>query len=170
MNKHLRFQTTRRVAPFLVLVLGALASGCGSEPDHGLTLYPVTGRVRVDGQPEEGVVVKLHPRDKLNDIDAPRPFGTTDEDGAFELGTISEADGAPAGTYVVTVTWPEGPTGPGRPRDRLGWQYARPEDSSIVVEIDAETEALEPIDVERPETAPQPPSDEPEPPVAPPGF
>jgi hypothetical protein len=72
-------------------------------------LYPVTGKVFVDGQPADGAQVVLHP---VNDAgpQSLRPSAKVGPDGTFTLNTFNAetrvaTPGAPAGEYVVTVTW-----------------------------------------------------------------
>jgi hypothetical protein len=100
-------------------VIGLSLVGCSSD-DGRVKLYPVSGQVLVGDLPAEGLRVRFYNASAPNDIDAPQPFGTTDATGKFEMGTFEEKDGAPAGEYLVVLLWPDGPPGPGIPRDRLG--------------------------------------------------
>jgi hypothetical protein len=134
-------------------LLGALGLvGCGG--DQGVPLYPAEGRVVVDGRPAAGVVVRLHPADRLQDVDAARPFATTDTDGAFRLGTRTDGDGAPEGRYKLTLFLPDRPPGPAPPRDLLGGRYARPETSPLEVRIAPGPNRLGPFDVTAPAARP----------------
>ena len=101
----------------LILVSGL--SGCGGN-DGRVPLYPTSGTVLVGDKPTEGILVRLYNEANPANLDAPQPFATTDAEGKFQLGTFEEKDGAPEGRYVVVLRWPEGPPGPGIPRDRLG--------------------------------------------------
>src|SRR5689334_6662664 len=87
--------------PMLVLLLVGVA-GCGSSNQPAL--YPVQGKVVVDGQPAANVMVRFNP---LGDT-SPLPLasqGITGSDGTFTLSTHQTADGAPAGQYAVTFQW-----------------------------------------------------------------
>ena len=86
-----------------LVLLAALLPGCRKK--GWLDTYPVKGAVLVDGKPAKDVFVSFHPREAVGD----RPYlpsGRTNENGEFVLSTFVEGDGAPAGEYDVTVTWP----------------------------------------------------------------
>jgi hypothetical protein len=85
-------------------------------------VFPVRGEVFVNGRPAAGAVVVFHPEHEPADPNGPRPRATVRADGSFELGTHAAADGAPAGSYIVTVAWRPG----GGEGDRLGGLYADP--------------------------------------------
>jgi hypothetical protein len=71
-----------------LLCAGLVSVGCG-----GPKLFPVTGVVTVDGKPIKGAGILFAPTEG-------RPIhGQTDAEGKFRL-----TDGAPAGSYVVTIT------------------------------------------------------------------
>lgn len=123
------------------------AAGCGD--DGKIPLHPASGRVIADGEPARGVRVRLHPADRLEDIDAPRPFATTGEDGVFHLGTFEGADGAPAGRYKVTFFWPDPPEGSDRPDDLLGGQYSAPEKTALEASISPKENQLGPYEVKK---------------------
>ena len=127
-----------------VIAVGLLA-GCGG--DGGVPLYPASGQVLVNGQPAAGVEVRLHPADRPGDLDAPRPFAVTRENGSFELGTFAEGDGAPAGRYLVSLVWPEEPARREPPEDRLNWAYSDPHKSALRATIAEGETALEPFRV-----------------------
>ena len=90
------FQRSARIA-ILYLPLMALLGGCG---DSGIETYPVTGLVVLqDDTPVKFGRIEFYHAD--HDLTA---SGTIQEDGTFELGTYSEADGAPAGKHAVAIT------------------------------------------------------------------
>ena len=76
----------------------------------------------MDGRPAAGASVAFHPERDPADPDLPRPRATVRADGSFTLGTYEEGDGAPAGSYVVTVVWAAGP----RDGDKLSGRYSSP--------------------------------------------
>jgi hypothetical protein len=66
---------------------------------------PVTGVVKADGIPAEGVTVNFQP---VGGMDTAQPTVTqamTDKEGKFAATTYELADGAPPGEYNVTFTW-----------------------------------------------------------------
>ncbi len=102
-------------------------------------------------QPASGVVVTFNPTG-ANSVTAIRPVGTTGEDGTFTLSTNGK-EGAPAGSYTVTLVWPEKVASKQKglssqrteTRDRLGGAYANPERSPFKVQIKQGNNQLEPF-------------------------
>lgn len=92
-----------------LLALGfVVAGGCSGQdgPRWNLAFHPVTGSVKYDGKPAEGVLVGLIP------IDAPmppaipsNPTAITGPDGTFSIGTSQPGDGACAGRYQIVLNW-----------------------------------------------------------------
>ena len=79
----------------VAFVLLAVTIGCGGD-DRVAT---VRGTVTLDGEPVGDASVTFMPKE------GGRPaFGMTDADGAYELTTFKEADGAMVGNHLVTVT------------------------------------------------------------------
>jgi hypothetical protein len=92
-----------RAARPLLFVLPLLAAGCGK--DDFQKVYPVKGKVTVDGQPAADCHVYLH---RTFDDPHPRkviPYGLTDATGAFQITSYVTGDGAPEGEYVVGIEW-----------------------------------------------------------------
>lgn len=72
-------------------------SGCGQKDELGLK--EVTGTVTYEGGPVEGAIVSFVPKEGKGRS----ATGTTDENGAFKLGTIAADDGVLPGDYNVTI-------------------------------------------------------------------
>ena len=132
---------------FLFLILPT--TGCG--PSY----HPVTGKVMVDNKPAVGAVVILFPEGDKPDKFTP-PAGTVGEDGTFSLSTGGKT-GAPAGKYIVTITWPAAPKkvtekekmqglGEDGP-DQLKGAYATAAKSKLRAEIQAGENTLEPFNL-----------------------
>lgn len=123
-------------------------SGCSQSGD-GLSKYPVKGIVTVDGEPAPEVVVRFVGKDKSQAGENARfPVGVTNDEGAFEISTNGEADGAVAGDYDVTIVWPESDTPP--LSDRLGGAYATPEKSKLSVIVEPGENVLPTFALKRP--------------------
>lgn len=89
-----------------LLLLFALAlAGCSGP--SGPTCYPVRGQVLVDGKPVAEAQVVFHPLDapaaSAPRTTIPKPLGFTDSEGRFTLTTLRTNDGAPAGSYSITI-------------------------------------------------------------------
>ena len=136
--------TSRIPISLPALLIALTASGCGRgwEADT----HPASGRISVNGQAPAGALVQLHPVGPAPDERNSRPWGLVAEDGTFALSTYEAGDGAPAGEYAVTVTWPDDPTVPSM-TDRLGFRYADPGRSSWKVTIDEGENALPTIEL-----------------------
>lgn len=131
----------------LFLILAVAATGCssGSTPDE--PVYPVRGVVRFRGQGAGLAVVVFQRRGDLDPHH--RSYAKTAADGTFALTTREPHDGAPAGNYVITVTWPptESEEAPGL-KDKLAGRYAVPSNSKLSFEVKPEPNTVPPIDLE----------------------
>jgi len=141
--------------PYTVVLLTSMlvATGCG---DGRVAVYPARGTVRVDGQPAAGARVILHATkyEPIEGQTVPIPTATAANDGTFVLTSFDEGDGAPAGEYDVTITWPmlqdsaaTDPEAQGPSIDRLRGRYADPDTSGITVTISEGDNVLEPFEL-----------------------
>lgn len=132
----------RERAVFLVLGLLAALSfsgGCGPGVEP---VYPVKGKLLVQGQPAAGAELILHPVGGSERLQKLRPHATCNEAGEFQLATHNPGDGVPLGTFKLTVVWPAPPMAAvGDPEisrgkgDRLDGRYAHDKASASPVEI-----------------------------------
>ena len=103
-----------RLTPVLGLLVGLLlTAGCG---DDGPVLHKVSGTVVfMDGTPvTEGSVTFINSKGES-------AIGKINEKGEFVLTTTEEGDGAPAGSYKVSVSEPgKEATDPGEPTTPTG--------------------------------------------------
>jgi hypothetical protein len=99
-------------------------------------IYPVRGVVHLDGSPVAGAFVTFT-RTEAKTKRVVRADALTESDGSFQLSTRRANDGAPAGTYQVTVVqrrpqWaPEGRPGP----NLLPGRYAEAKTSGLTAEV-----------------------------------
>lgn len=130
-------------------IVGVLAlAGCGGAASE--KLYPVTGRVTVDGKASEGVVLLFHREGAPGEVGT----GTTDSSGAYKV-VFKTNPGLPAGKFKVTASWPDpakskipvsmGAT-PDIP-DLLRSRYAMRDRSDLSVEVGASTKELPTIEL-----------------------
>jgi len=91
------------------LVSVTLSSGCGKSAPQikgKLPVFPVQGKLLIDGQPMANATIILNPVRKWPNGTAPqRPRAFAGSDGTFKVSTYSNDDGAPAGDYKVTISW-----------------------------------------------------------------
>jgi hypothetical protein len=121
---------------WVVVALGVGLAGCSGSRRDQPPVYPATGQVFVSGQPAANAHVQLHA------VDTPSlrplfPHAIVGVDGTFRLTTFRTNDGAPAGTYALTITWPSPPR-PGHNEDgpdRFRGRYADPQQPVRRVEI-----------------------------------
>lgn len=82
-------------------VVALALAGC-EKKDERVPVFPVSGKVLVNGKPTAGVLVVLHHQG--GDLPLPgRPNAKTAADGTFRLTSYEPQDGAPAGTYALTA-------------------------------------------------------------------
>jgi hypothetical protein len=132
-----------RLGPAALVVLILFTVSCrpgGPKP------YPVKGILKVNGEPAGGATIAFYanpPFDKTL-----IPTAVTEADGSFRLSTYKPKDGAPAGEYEVTVTWPESRKGWRVGEDRLQKAYADPKKSGIKCRVEARSDnELAPIEL-----------------------
>lgn len=98
----------RTVRRFSFVLCGLLLVGCSSNKDAMPKVYSVKGTVvTTKGEPYQGGSLQFRP-DSKEDITV---VGQIEKDGTFHLRTIkgsTGADGAPPGTYEVTISAPQG--------------------------------------------------------------
>jgi hypothetical protein len=89
----------RRTMSNLAALVCLIAASCSNK---GVPLYPVHGRVLLDGKPMAGAMIILHPAGDIG-LNGLKPRALADADGWFKIYTYSIGDGAPAGQYAVTI-------------------------------------------------------------------
>ncbi len=135
------------------LALVVPGASCRKHDDRP-QVFPVRGKVLFRGQPAAGARVAFQPA-APSAWDVARAGGRGGAGGGVGVGAYEQADGAPAGQYIVTVTWPgpnPGGEDPGDEQDvgpdQLGGRYADPRRSSLRVTVKEEPNELEPITLE----------------------
>lgn len=137
-------------ATSLLLALAAALAGCSKPQQPWEQVFPVNGIVKYRGQPLSGAVVTLISED-AEFPKSVRPTAITGDDGAFEVGTYSAADGAPAGEYKVLVLhYPvQGPAeNPHAGPNDLPPIYAKAETTTLKVSVAEEENELPPLELE----------------------
>lgn len=84
----------------LYSTLFLLLIGCGGADDGRRDVYPVTGKITLNGAPLAGASVAYAPQEQGN----PTAIGRTDNGGVYHLTTYEAMDGAAPGKYAVVVT------------------------------------------------------------------
>ena len=125
--------------PFVAAGLVFLGLGCSaSNKEQHKPVFPVHGKVLVNGKPAVKAQVIFHPQNNP-DPNAIRPSGEVDAEGAFTLSSYTAGDGAPTGEYAVAVLWFEGSSSSGGDAesggDRLGGRYSNPQRSGLHAKI-----------------------------------
>jgi hypothetical protein len=150
-----------------LLLLGLacfLLSACGSKNELGIfehdeQLYPVEGKILIGGKPAKNATVIFHREGSLTVRAgaggaklAPNPRGDCDENGVFRIYTYMAYDGAPAGKYVVTVSWKD-PEGRNREDEKYPElaprRYQNPAKSGLLAEIAEGMNSLRPFELKK---------------------
>jgi len=127
--------------------------GCGGQDSDRVEVFPVSGKVLVNGQPAEGASVIFYSQSPDSEgKKMPVPGGTTDANGDFQLTSYESGDGAPAGEYKVAVVWYEPPspnaTGVSEQPDRLRGRYANPQTSKLTARVEQGCSELPPFELQ----------------------
>jgi hypothetical protein len=147
-------------APFALLTAGSIM-GCGSSAEvTRVDVVPVSGKVLYRGQPAAGAEVTLHATDGAPQLAPLHPHGVVQPDGSFQLSTYELNDGAPEGSFALTVHWPDESYQPRTPEekenflmgglkpDKLRGRFTNPQTSDLHVTIDAGQPQLAPLQLQ----------------------
>lgn len=90
---------------FLAAALFVFVPACDSEPPLApIPVHPVKGQVLFGGKPLAGALVTFHPVDESKmGATVVRPTGQTDDEGRYQLMSFTSGDGAPVGSYLVSI-------------------------------------------------------------------
>jgi hypothetical protein len=131
----------------IAIALAALAvSGCG-RGERRVPVFKTSGSVvRADGSVVPNALVVLHATGAPSTV--PKPRGTTDEQGRFQLTTYEVDDGAPEGQFTITVEqWiRDDPNLP--PSNHLVATLAKPESSGLQATISQGANEIPPLTVQ----------------------
>lgn len=134
------------VSSFSPFIFGVVSlSGCQVKNDQPAPVA-VVGRLVEKGKPVAHATVVFHPTSRSLLV---RPHGRTDEKGEFRLTTFEPNDGAPVGSYRVTVELWQTLRPEGGPENRLPGKYAKPESSGLIAEVSAQSPELPVIEIKR---------------------
>jgi hypothetical protein len=124
-----------------------VCAGCNSSG-----LYPVSGKVLVNGEPASGATVTFVRKGSADPLKEQTLQGTVGDDGNFTLSGPA-GEGAPAGEYVVLVEWKEG-AGKTKGRapalsapDRLKKKYLDPNKPLLTATVEAKSNTLSPFEL-----------------------
>lgn len=148
----LRLRQLKARPCFQIAAVIPLALLCACSADDGrVPVFPVQGRVLHQGEAAEGALVIFNPSGG-NAESGIVPSGVVQSDGSFRLTSYETADGAPAGSYRVTVRWPEESKNPLEPpdmgEDRLGNRFIDPRRSPWQIEVVEGANELEPFQLD----------------------
>jgi hypothetical protein len=133
----------------LILLVTCACLGCGRKKAARLDVYPVSGRILINGQPPTGADVYFHPRQPIPGLTT-RPLAKVAPDGSFEPGTYLEHDGLPAGQYDLTVIWPQVTVVENEETigaDQLGGRFADPQHPVAEITVQSAAATIPPIDL-----------------------
>lgn len=126
-----------------LLLAGLVLVGCSSGPDDTPPLAPVTGKVTLDGKPLTSGSVQFTPN-KDRGTTGRMALGNINEDGTFELMTITPGDGAQVGHHLVAIESYENtafdPNKPVNqsPKSLIPKRYTNPQTSQLTAEVKAD--------------------------------
>ena len=135
-----------------LLIFAVILAGCGG-PEGRMKLYPVRGKVLVDGRPATGMDVVLYPDTALADKNADFPRAVVMEDGTFLISTYEAGDGAPAGTYKVSILSGGDPASSEdiqfkKPKPRTGIErYRDPTSSGLALTVKQQSNEIAPFEL-----------------------
>lgn len=121
-----------------VALLAFLISGaCSKSGPTGSQkkVFLVRGKVLVGGQPAPGAFVLFVPVNEVKGSAEPRPRAYVQADGTFDLETYGAKDGAPAGDYLVSITWSQMADGRDDGEDRLRDRFSNAAKSGLTAKV-----------------------------------
>lgn len=128
----------------------ALACCSCSKDDGRIAVFPVHGKVLLDGKPVPHAFVVFHPVEDSSP-GAIHPRAQSKDDGTFETSSYDTGDGAPVGEYVVTVERHRPPTSddPNPGPNQLPRKYASSKSSKLKVHVSQGVNDLKPFELKK---------------------
>ena len=146
-----QFLSTSRWLPIPALAaMSLICSSCGKQDTGRVQVYPVHGKVLLEGKPVPHAFLVFHPVD-TSSREPIHPRAQSKPDGTFAPSSYDSEDGAPAGDYVVTVERHRPPTNddPNQGPNLLPGRYASVKTSKLKVRVVAGSNELEPFRIQR---------------------
>jgi hypothetical protein len=134
----------------IVLAMFVLLSVVTACKKSSVKLYPVKGKVLFKGQPAEGAQVVFRPATEDSSAKPqPNPYADVRADGSFTLRTEPYGEGAPAGDYVVMISWytRSDPEDALTSKSKLPAKYADPTNPVIKATVKEGENDLQPFDL-----------------------
>lgn len=122
-----------QIAAILMTILIVALAGCSSAPGTQLDkvpCHPASGKLFIGGKAAKGASIIFVPKNEPQDSKTPRPRATVGDDGAFQLSTFDNGDGAPPGEYGLIIYWPGN-----EQDDQLNGRYGSPEKTGQKLKI-----------------------------------
>ncbi|UUO05652.1 hypothetical protein M4951_20035 [Blastopirellula sp. J2-11] len=138
------FQVTFTAWRYLPVMLALFFIGCNTSQDWRTETHPARGKVTVNGESPVNLFVILNPLETPFDSRNSKPWGIVDANGDYRVMTYESNDGAPIGTYAITMRWPFDPS---KSTDRLQGVYNTIENSPLTITITQGENILPPIEL-----------------------
>jgi hypothetical protein len=139
-----RFSRCVRIALICGFVVGGSLVGC-SRSDRVQTTSAEGTVLGLDGKPLDRATVVFHPTE--TSLKFPKPRGTTNAQGRFQLSTYDTNDGAPTGKYKVTIEQWYRDNPDQAPSNHLPAGLASEATSGIEVQLSKDQSVLEPFKI-----------------------
>jgi hypothetical protein len=127
-----------------------LTLGCNDREQ--IPVYPVHGRVLLNGKPLADAIVSFHTQE--GGMSGTYPSAHTDPDGQFAMTTYEHGDGAAQGSYSISIVCfrsrPLRKGQEGRAQNIVPYRYASPEASGLVATVSPGNNDLPPINLKSP--------------------
>jgi hypothetical protein len=124
----------------------------GCSKDTRTPVYPVQGQIFLNGKPLSEAIVTFHPRGGAPA--EPLPSAHTDAEGRFKLTSFETDDGAPEGTYAISLvcfrTHPIRKGSDGDATNIVPARYANAATSKLTATVVAGDNELPPFQVKTP--------------------
>jgi hypothetical protein len=144
---------SRALRVVVTLALLGLAA-CGDKRGFP-KVYPVKGKILVNGQPAADCQVYLNRTSQDKQGPPIKPQAATNENGEFQITSYNANDGAQEGEYVITVEWRErvGLMKAAEGVDQLDGAYATVEKTKalpgFVVKVEGKPVEVPPLDLKQ---------------------
>jgi len=134
-------------------ILSTLGASCSKQHQDRAPVFPVKGKVLVDGRPANGAAVTFYRAGvaiTTQDKGSAGATARTKEDGSFTMATYEPDDGLPAGDYDVAIHLKQGRESSRRTEkkpDLLHDRYSDPKTSGLKARVEEKPNELPPFNL-----------------------